>query len=120
MRGVPNHPVGWISWDDALAYCRWLEVSFRASSELPEELKSWLDRAAGWRVTLPSEAEWERVARGRTGRRYPWGDDADVYNREATPRLLLADRGLSRAMPRRCLKEAWKTSSGGSLNGLQP
>jgi formylglycine-generating enzyme required for sulfatase activity len=54
----PTQPVVAISWYDAEAYCRWLS------------------RVCGKPYGLPSEAEWEKAARGRVeGQRYPWGDD---------------------------------------------
>jgi sulfatase modifying factor 1 len=80
----PGQPVVGVSWEEAMAYC------------------AWLGARTGHRYRLPTEAEWERAARGGLeDARYPWGD--------APPEAVLPGVRLPLAGPPRV--------GGGPVNG---
>ena len=54
-----NHPRETVSWYDAMAFCRWLSTKL------------------GYAITLPTEEQWEKAARGTDGRVYSYGNGFD-------------------------------------------
>ena len=58
--GLGDHPVVYVRWHDALAYC------------------AWLTKKTGTLYRLPAEAEWEKAARDTDERAWPWGNEWDA------------------------------------------
>ncbi len=56
--GYEKHPIIRVSWYGAVEYCKWLS------------------KKVGLKFKLPTEAQWEKAARGTDGRKYPWGNSS--------------------------------------------
>lgn len=77
-------PIHMVTWYSAKSFCSWLQN--KAGHEMGDCV-----------VRLPTEAEWEKAARGADGRIYPWGNSPITMDHAnfATPRRLSVDRKIS-------------------------
>lgn len=66
ITALQEHPVVQVCWYDARAFCEWLTQ------------RQFNDLQPDYQFRLPSEAEWEKSARGTEGREWPWGNDFDA------------------------------------------
>jgi len=80
--GDDCQPVVGVTWYEAYAYCRWLS------------------EATGRDYRLPTEAEWEKAARGKNGQQYPWGDEFDALRCNARRSALGQTTPVGRYSPK--------------------
>lgn len=93
----PQQPVVAVSWFDAMAYC------------------AWLSSMTGSHYRLPTEAEWERAARGGAERMsFPWGNDPPISRPVTT---LVGKPALSRSGNQSRMPMAYLTCARTCMSG---
>jgi toxoflavin biosynthesis protein ToxD len=84
-----HDPVTSVTWYDACAFCRWVNDFMLVE----------MGEAEGFQARLPTEAEWEKAARGVDGREYPWGSEPPDEKRCNFNRNLAAVCAVGRYSP---------------------
>jgi len=96
----PDQPVVLVNWDEATAFCRWLNKM-----------------NPGKRFSLPTEAEWEYAARGSDGRKYPWGNcpptEAHAHFRSDRPAIVGPNKRAAGASPFGAYDMSWNVCEWG-------